>query len=133
MVFCSFCCFYIEIYNSSLAGAETGVFRGGGALLGSRLCNHNRIVFKERAFWTALTWHIRMKIAFFTKDMIRKYFRFFFMMIKILRVIKEKTFLKKYSTSQQGTNKISATPLLISFSFNVMKFKIIVLKILTYY
>ena len=37
-------------------------------------CNQMETVFAQMSSWTALTWHLRLKTAFYTKFMKRKYF-----------------------------------------------------------
>ena len=54
------------------------------------LRNHNRTVFKEMTSWTALTWYIGLKTAFYTKHIKRKYFRIFIMMIFNFHIILQK-------------------------------------------
>ena len=61
------------------------------------LCNHNRIGFTEMSSWTALTWHIGIKTAFYSQ----KIFSDFYYEYIILRVIEE--YLKKYSALKQAT------------------------------
>ena len=43
------------------------------------LRNHNQLVFKEMSSWTALTCHIGMKTAFYTKNIRSKHFWTFIM------------------------------------------------------
>ena len=52
-----------------------------GVELGNQLQGYNRIVLKEMSSWTALTWHIGMMTAFYTKYIQGKYFRNFIMKI----------------------------------------------------
>ena len=45
------------------------------------LHNHNRSVFEEITFWTALLWYIGMKTGFWTKHLKNKNVWIFIMMI----------------------------------------------------
>ena len=56
--------------------------------------------------WTALTWHIWIKTAFRPNISNKIFLNFYYEDFKILRVIGENAYIKKYSTLQQGTRKI---------------------------
>ena len=67
-------------------------------------CYHNQIVREEMSSWTALTCHIWVKGAFYIWK--ANIFGLLTQKLKVLRVIAENAFLKKYSTLQQGSHKI---------------------------
>ena len=57
-------------------------------------------------YWTALTWHIWMRIQFKTKISRTNIFGFINEDLKCSDIIEENAYLKIYSTIQQGSHKL---------------------------
>ena len=62
--------------------------------------------------WTALTWHIGIKTAFVTNLSKENIFELLLCRFKILRVIDENAYLKKYNKELIKLS-LSATPMLL--------------------